>query len=96
MRVITNRRLIEFGERHPAAAAPLQMWRKVMESRAFGSFGELRQCFGSVDKVGELYVFDIGGNKFRLVAFLQFAQQIAYIKHVLTHAEYDRNTWRTP
>lgn len=48
----------------------------------------------SVDKVGDLHVFDIGGNKFRLIVFLQFAQQIAYIKHVLTHAEYDRNHWR--
>lgn len=66
-----------------------------MESRAFGSFAELRQAFGSMDKVGELYVFDIGGNKFRLIAFLSFGQQLAYIKHVLTHAEYDRNTWRT-
>lgn len=51
--------------------------------------------FGSIDKVGELYVFDIGGNKFRLIAFLNFGQQVVYIKHVLTHAEYDCNTWRT-
>ena len=66
-----------------------------MESRSFASFSELRQTFGSVDKVADLYVFDIGGNKFRLIAFLRFDQQIAYIKHVLTHVEYDRNTWRS-
>ena len=94
MRVITNRRLIEFAQRHPAAGPPLQAWRKTMESTAFAGFSELRQSFGSVDKVGDLHVFDIGGNKFRLIAFLQFKAQIAYIRHVLTHAEYDRNHWR--
>ena len=95
MRVITNRRLIEFASRHPAAGEPLQAWRRAMESRAFGGFSALRQTFGSIDKVGELYVFDIGGNRFRLIAFLNFGQQVVYIKHVLTHAEYDCNTWRT-
>ena len=95
MRVITNRRLIEFAARYPAAGEPLQAWRRVMESRAFGGFADLRQSFGSVDKVGDLTVFDIGGNKFRLIVFIHFGQQIAYIKHVLTHAEYDRNAWRT-
>ena len=95
MRVITNRRLVDFATVHPAAGEPLQAWRRVMESRFFGNFSELRQSFGGVDKVGDLYVFDIGGNKFRLIAFLHFGQQIAFIKHVLTHAEYDRNTWRS-
>ena len=94
MRVITNRRLLEFAARHPAAGEPLQAWRRVMESRAFDGFSDLRQSFGSVDKVGDLHVFDIGGNKFRLIAFIHFGQQIAYIKHVLTHAEYDRNAWK--
>ena len=94
MRVITNRRLIEFADRYPAAGEPLRAWRRVMESQTFGSFSDLRQSFGGVDKVGDLYVFDIGGNKFRLIAFVHFDRQIAYIKHVLTHAEYDRNTWR--
>jgi mRNA interferase HigB len=42
-----------------------------------------------------LHVFDIGGNKYRLVVFLHFVQQIAYVKHVLTHAEYDRMAWRS-
>ncbi len=64
-----------------------------MESRSFSSFADLRQSFGSVDKVGDLHVFDIGGNKYRLIVFLHFVQQIAYVKYVLTHADYDRMPW---
>ena len=90
MRVITNRRLIEFAARHPLVDTPLQVWRSAMQSQAFANFAQLKQAFGSADTVGELVVFDIGGNKFRLLAFLHYGQQIAYIKHVFTHAEYDQ------
>ncbi|NLB14602.1 MAG: type II toxin-antitoxin system HigB family toxin, partial [Gammaproteobacteria bacterium] len=48
------------------------------------------QAFGSADTEGDLVVFNIGGNKFRLIAFLHYGQQIAYIRHVFTHAEYDQ------
>ncbi len=94
MRVITNRRLVEFAVKHPPAGVPLQNWRHVMESKVFHSFADLRKAFNTVDKVGDLYVFDISGNKYRLIAFLQFEHQIAYIKHVLTHREYDLGAWR--
>ncbi|MFA7680617.1 MAG: type II toxin-antitoxin system HigB family toxin [Pigmentiphaga sp.] len=94
MRVITNRRLIEFAAAHPKAGEPLQNWRRIMESKLFCNFSELRQTFNNVDKVGDLYVFDIGGNKYRLVAYLHLERQIAYIKHILTHNEYDLGTWR--
>lgn len=60
----------------------------------FDSFAILRQQFGSVDRVGDLYVFNIGGNKYRLIAFLHMAHQLAYIKYVLTHAEYDKGDWK--
>lgn len=88
MRVITNRRLVEFADQHPGAGAPLQAWRTTMQSRAFANFAEVKRSFNSADRVGELVVFDIGGNKFRLVAFLHFSHQHAYIKHVFTHQEY--------
>ena len=94
MRVITNRRLVDFAAKHPDAGVPLQAWRKAMESHVFSSFAALRQQFGSVDRVGDLYVFNIGGNKYRLIAFLHPTHQVAYIKQVLTHAEYDKGAWK--
>lgn len=94
MRVITNRRLVEFAARHPQAAVPLQVWRQCVEARDYANHAGFKQTFSAVDKVGDLYVFDIGGNKWRLVAFVHFGKQICYIKHVLTHAEYSSGKWR--
>jgi mRNA interferase HigB len=94
MRVITNRRLLEFAARHADAGEPLQVWRKVMEAGSYENFAGLRQAFRGVDKVGDLYVFNIAGNKYRLVAYLHFGRQLCYIKHVLTHVEYDKEGWK--
>jgi len=90
MRVITNRRLLEFSAIHHDASGSLQAWRKAMESTGFSSFAELREVFRSVDKVGGLHVFNIAGNKYRLIAFLHFDRQLCYIRQILTHTEYDK------
>lgn len=94
MRVITNRRLLEFSATHHDASGPLQAWRKAMENTEFNGFAELRVVFGSVDKVGNLHVFNIAGNKYRLIAYLRFDRQLCYIKQVLTHTEYDKGAWK--
>jgi mRNA interferase HigB len=90
VRVITNRRLVEFARIHPHAAASLQAWRKTMEAKDYRNFAELKASFRSVDVAGDLHVFNIGGNKYRLIAFLHWSARICYIKHVLTHREYDK------
>jgi mRNA interferase HigB len=56
--------------------------------------GALKAAFGSADFVGDLTVFHVGGNKYRLIAFVHYRRQIVYIKHILTHAEYDEGAWR--
>jgi mRNA interferase HigB len=94
MKLITNRALREFAELHPAANQPLQEWRRIIEKNDFEHFAALKQTFRSADRVGELVVFNIGGNKYRLVAYVQFAKQIVYIKAVMTHAEYDKGAWK--
>lgn len=92
MRVISVKMLKEFYGKHAAAKAPLTAWNKVMKESQFGGFNELRNAFRSVDYVNGLYVFDTG--PFRLIAAIHFNRQIVYIRHVLTHDEYDRGTWK--
>lgn len=94
MRVISNRRLVDFAEQHPDASMSLQSWRKLIESRSYRGFNELRQVFGSIDIVGDRFVFDIRGNRYRLIAAISFQAQVCYIKAVLTHIEYDRGQWK--
>ena len=92
MRLISNKALREFGLRHHAAAGPLQAWRKLIERNAFGGFAELKRVFNSVDKVGNYFVFDVAGNRYRLIAAIHFNTRTVYVRAVLTHAEYD--DWR--
>ena len=65
-----------------------------MKRGRFASFAELRATFGSADKVGPLYVFNVGGNKLRVVAAVHFNVGKVFVRHVLSHAEYDRGAWK--
>lgn len=54
----------------------------------------MKAMFPATDKVGSLHVFDIGGNKLRLIAVVQYKAQRLYIKQVLDHREYDKGKWK--
>lgn len=54
----------------------------------------MRALFLAVDKVGRFHVFDIGGNKLRLIALVRYGVQRLYIRHVLDHQEYDKGRWK--
>lgn len=90
MRVISNKSLTTFSTTHLEANEPLQAWRKIIESRSFVNFADIKTAFNATDKVGNFYVFDIGGNKYRIVAAIHFDYQKLYVRHVLTHKEYDK------
>jgi len=89
MRIISNKALRDFSIGHPQAAAPLQEWRKKLETITSKSYPELKTVFNSVDKVGNYYIFNIAGNHYRLIAAIHFNTQTVYIRAVLTHKEYD-------
>ena len=94
MRVITRKRLLEFAKKHPDCSSALESWYRIVKRTDFNSFNELRHTFPSADIVGNLTVFNIGGNKARLIAAIHYNTHRIYIRHVLTHKEYDRGSWR--
>jgi mRNA interferase HigB len=94
MHIITRKRLNEFAAMHPDTKTALQHWYTVMKAGRFHSFAEVRAVFPSTDQVGKLTVFNIGGNKARLIAAIHYNRQKVYIRAVLTHADYDRGTWK--
>lgn len=94
MRIITERRLREFADVHPDAATSLEAWRKTVKFAQWDSFADVRATLATADVVGNLTVFNIGGNKYRLVAFIDYNRHIVFIRAVLTHAAYDKEGWK--
>ena len=91
MHLITRKTLQTFWQQHPDSKTALERWSKIISKNNFDSFTQLRATFPSADQVGKLTVFNIGGNKYRLIAAIHFNRYKVYIRHVLTHAEYDKN-----
>lgn len=94
MRIITRKRLNDFAEKYPDAKSALQHWYEAAKRKNFKSFAELRESFSSADQVGKLTVFNIGGNKVRLVAAIHYNRRMIFIRAVLTHPEYDEGKWK--
>jgi len=94
MHVISRKRLLEFGIRHPDAVSPLDAWYRLAKVARWRSFVELREQIPSADLVGRLIVFNIKGNSYRLIAEVFFDAGVVLLRAVLTHADYDRGGWK--
>lgn len=94
MHIISRKRLLEFSQFHADAFTPLDDWYRIVKSAQWKHLGEVRQVFPNADAVGNFTVFNIKGNDYRLIVDLVYSTQRIYIKHVLTHAEYDKDKWK--
>lgn len=94
MHIISRKALIQFWEKHPDSKTALARWFKVVKTTEFQSFNDIRTVFPSADKVQDWIVFNISGNKYRLIASIHFNRGKVYVRHVLTHTEYDRGDWK--
>lgn len=90
MNVIAVRTLREFWEHHDQAEGPLRDWYNLLRKANFDSFPQLRQTFRSADYAAPYTIFNVGGNKFRVVTVVEYRTQRVYLKRVMTHPEYDR------
>ena len=64
------------------------------EQSTWETFADVRAHAPSADRVGKFTVFNIGGNKYRLIVDIHFNREKVYVRHVLTHAEYDAGDWK--
>ena len=84
--------IVEFGKAHPHGRNPLSAWEKAIKQTDYKSFNELKRTFPSVDYVSHQYtIFDIGGNKYRLITEIDYIAKVINVKRVWTHAEYSMN-----
>ena len=94
MHVISQKSLRAFWSKHPPAKNPLQAWFTRAKQAGWNSFEDVKADFGAADQVGRLTVFDIGGNKYRLIAYIHFNRGKVYVRQVLTHADYNKGAWK--
>jgi mRNA interferase HigB len=94
MHVISRKKLKEAVTRCRDLESPLDAWFRIAKKASWGSLAEVRRTLSSADAVGEWTVFNIKGNQYRLVAEINYVFGRIYIRHVLTHAEYDRGGWK--
>jgi mRNA interferase HigB len=90
MHVISQKRIWEAKELYKDTASALDAWYRIAKASTFENFAQLKAAFPSVDKVGDQYVFDVGGNKLRIIAKVKFRQGKIFIRQVLTHAQYSK------
>jgi mRNA interferase HigB len=94
MKVISKRRLREFWREYPSAEQPLLSWYEIVKKAEWKNFSDVRESFRHADVYRDCVIFDIGGNKFRLITKIRYKKKRVYIRFVLTHPDYDKDLWK--
>ena len=93
MNVINRRALRQMMRAHAHAASALDAWWRVAKAAHWKHIEECRRTFSNADQVGRCLIFDILGNNYRLITVVSWRSQRIYVKALLTHREYERETW---
>ncbi|MGB7160799.1 MAG: type II toxin-antitoxin system HigB family toxin [Tepidisphaeraceae bacterium] len=99
MRIITRRRLREYAAARPDAASALRIWATITGQAAWRNLVETRRDFPHADEVRvksgkPVTVFNVRGNKHRLIVAIHYNREAVYVLRFLTHAEYDKGAWK--
>lgn len=90
MNVVSRKRLQEFWGAHPQAEGPLEAWHGIARKAEWLTPADIKAAFGSADFVADnRVIFNIGGNKYRLIVHVSYTFKALQITFVGTHAEYD-------
>jgi mRNA interferase HigB len=91
LHIISKKKLREFWNQYPRARVALESWHQIVRRAEWDNFAEVRKTFNTADQVGRFVVFDIGGNKLRLIAAIHINRGKVFLRHVLTQSEYDED-----
>lgn len=92
--MISRKKLKEASGMHAGLEGPLDAWFRIAKKALWRNLADVRKTLSSADGVGKWTVFNIKGNQYRLIAEINYPASRIYIRHVLTHAEYDRGGWK--
>jgi len=94
VRIISKAAIAEFSKTHKDALESLLHWHSITRRAAWRHLADVRADFAHADAAGIFTVFNISGNKYRLISVIKYRWQIVYIRHILTHAEYGKGKWK--
>ena len=94
MHVFSRRAIREFIREHTLAEPSLDTWYRAAKRAEWSSIVDVREDFPHADAVGRCTVFNIHGNRYRLIAKIDYEHQALYIRGIYTHEEYDRGRWK--
>jgi len=100
MHVIASATIRQFADKHKSAGASLLSWLRIVEQAAWNSIADVQLVFPHADtvKVGSgknVVIFNVKGNAYRLITAIHFNRGKVYVLRLLTHAEYDKDKWKT-
>lgn len=94
MHLIAISKLREDISAYPDATIPIESWYNIIKKVSWKNLEEVRKTYRSAEAVGNFTVFNIKGNRYRLIVGIEYQTQTIYYKYFLTHAEYDKNYWK--
>lgn len=94
MRIIKRGALVDLWQTHADAKASLESWYAVVRKASWKTPAEMKAVYPNADLVGRRTVFNIAGNKYRLIARVNYYTGRVFVLFILTHAEYDREDWK--
>ena len=94
MHIISRKKLLEASGLHAELTEPLDAWYRIAKKATRKNLVQTRRDMPSADAVGRFVVFNIKGNAYRLIAEIFYPSQLILLRHILTHAEYDKEGWK--
>lgn len=94
MRIIAESRLKRMANDRGDCMEQVATWIRTVRAADWRNLAQVRRTYPHADVVGELTVFNVKGNSYRLVVGIDYQRRRVYVKHLLTHAEYDKGDWK--
>src|SRR5579862_2709566 len=93
--VVSHKAIRIFCEKYPHARTAMDCWYRVAKRATWSSFAYVKQSCNTADHVAPHVVFDIGGNKYRLIAEMNFTRRVLFIRRIMTRKEYTKGAWKS-
>jgi mRNA interferase HigB len=94
MHIISRKALLEFSKSYGDSSSALDSWYQIVSKAKWQHINDVKKVYPFADAVSNFTVFNIKGNKYRLIVSINYQNQVVFIKYVLTHTEYDSGNWK--